>query len=103
MRRAAGDRVSLVELVDAPIDFRLDRRVAAELRARRHADLDERQPAAQIGPPTEHLVERGKSFRDPFRVIESVHTDSDELGTKLEQALRAAAARGCSAGSAAIA
>ena len=66
-------------------DFRFDRRVAFQRRPRRHANLHERQPAAQVGPPRDQRVERGEPLRDALRVVQPIDAQADDLGLEAQQ------------------
>ena len=74
-----GNGVPRVDLRDPAIDFRFDRAVAFELRSGRHADLDERETAAQIGPARQHAIDGLEPLGNALRVVKPIHSDADDV------------------------
>ena len=79
-----------IERVDLLVDFRFQRRIAADVGARRHTDLQERQAAAQLGTARDNFVERRQPLRNALGVVEPIHADADDVGVQPEQARAAA-------------
>ena len=83
-RRQARHAVPVVDLVHLAIDRRFNRAVAVETRSRRHADLEKREPPAQLGTAGEHAIERLEPFGNPLGVVEPIDAQSEQAGLETE-------------------
>ena len=58
---------------------------AVRRRARRHANLHERNVPAQLRTAAKHLVERGQALGYALRVIQTVDANPNDVGAQIEQ------------------
>ena len=78
-----------VDVLDLLVDLPFDLRVAPELRARRHPDLDEREPAAQLRSRRQQAIDGLEALRNPLRVVEAIDADADDRDPRIVEPQRA--------------
>ncbi len=71
--------VARVDARDRPSIFCADFHVGRHIGARRHANLDEDEPLAQVRPLVEQAVDRREPLGNALRVVEPVDADADDL------------------------
>ena len=75
-----------IDLCDFLINLPFDLGVGIDGRAGWHAHLHEGKPVAQVGTHRQQPVDRFQTLRNPFRVVEPVDTDADDVESCLVKA-----------------